>query len=220
MSPEKQKEIKAIVEKIGDFLNTLAEEHADFDIRLVKFDIESHSEDEVDEKDTLLQVTINDCGTIAKEEAEEDRKEAEYREQVKKEVEEEETQKKEKQNKKNEKTESKEDNKNLATQSDTQGSKEQNQDDISVTNQDDCNTVSTNETQSTDSEDEQPEKSDLEATERKNVPKSKPTLMYLNLSENAQDVMEILEEKRGKRPILVFIEQVNGQQRIILPGTK
>lgn len=237
MSPEKQKEIQTIVEKIGVFLNELAQEYVDFDIRLVKFDIESHSEDEVDEKETLLQVTINDCATIAKEEAEEDRQEEEYREKVKKELEEEqiqeqESEEKQKQNDQDEITESQKDNDNNETsKSDTQkGPEEPNQDSYSkinttsVINQENLNTVAGDEEQTSESKiiDSQDEEklSDQESIKHEHIPKSKPTVMYLNLSENGQEIMKILEKKRGKRPILVLIEQVNDQRRVIIPSRK
>lgn len=179
MSAKKHKEIQIIVEKISTFLEKLAEEHEDFDIRYVNIDIEGHSDDEVEEKETVLQMTINDCATLAEKEAEEDRKESDCKEEVKKELED-------------------EGNKN-------------------------CNTVAANEEQTSGSTvmdahatNEQMEISDGD----ENVPRVKPTLVYLNLSKNGQEIMNILKKKRGKKPILVVIEQDNGSRRVLIPSRK
>ncbi|XP_073966361.1 uncharacterized protein [Choristoneura fumiferana] len=61
MSPEKEEQIDIIVEKLGDFLANLQMEHEHFDIRLIKLAIEQHTADEVEEKETMLQLSVNDC---------------------------------------------------------------------------------------------------------------------------------------------------------------
>nr|WEY07712.1 P47 [Ephestia kuehniella] len=61
MTPEKEKEINAIVARLTDFLNNITAEFEDYDIRLVKLDIERHSEDETGEKEVQLELTVNDC---------------------------------------------------------------------------------------------------------------------------------------------------------------
>ncbi|XP_053622564.1 uncharacterized protein LOC128682092 [Plodia interpunctella] len=61
MTPAKEQEINVIVTRLTDFLNNITSEFEDYDIRLIKLDIESHSEDEVEEKNVELQLTVNDC---------------------------------------------------------------------------------------------------------------------------------------------------------------
>ncbi|XP_013189852.1 uncharacterized protein LOC106134372 [Amyelois transitella] len=61
MDQQKEKEINNIVTRITDFLNNISTEFDNYDIRFIKIDIESHSEDETEEKELKLQLTVNDC---------------------------------------------------------------------------------------------------------------------------------------------------------------
>lgn len=61
MTPEKEEQIDIIVEKLSNFLATLQMEHEHFDIRLIKLAIEQHTSEEVEEKETMLQLSVNDC---------------------------------------------------------------------------------------------------------------------------------------------------------------
>ncbi|XP_028035091.1 uncharacterized protein LOC114246647 [Bombyx mandarina] len=66
LTPKIEKEIDVIVDKVTDFLNNLAMEHEDFDVTLLKIEIEKHSDDEIEEKEVKLQVYVNDCSNIEK----------------------------------------------------------------------------------------------------------------------------------------------------------
>ncbi|KAL0858428.1 hypothetical protein ABMA27_012305 [Loxostege sticticalis] len=61
MTQENEEKISAIVTKLSEFLYNLTIEHEVFDIRLLKIVIEGHSDDEVEEKDTQVQLVVNDC---------------------------------------------------------------------------------------------------------------------------------------------------------------
>ncbi|XP_052748212.1 GATA zinc finger domain-containing protein 14 isoform X2 [Galleria mellonella] len=64
MSPERDEEINVIIDKLTDYINNIMLEHEDLDIRLVKFDIEAHSDDEIEEKDIQLEITVNNCPEV------------------------------------------------------------------------------------------------------------------------------------------------------------
>lgn len=207
MTPEKHKEIETLVEKITAFLEKLAEEHEELDITHVNFDIEGHSDDEEEEKETILQVIINDCATVAEKEAEKDQEELKYREEVKKELVKEE--------------------KKVKENDETHKESFQKQDNDAVLNEENCNgnTAAVSKEQTSQSTidsngatQEQKEIHDLESNNHE--PRVKPTLVYLNMSENGQEILKILEKKRGKKPVLVVLEQDNGKRRIFMPSTK
>nr|WHN38838.1 At-P47 [Andraca theae] len=61
MSPEKESEINTLLEEVTDSLNNIASKHDNIDITVLKIGIESHSDDESEEKETKLQVMVNDC---------------------------------------------------------------------------------------------------------------------------------------------------------------
>ncbi|XP_026331533.1 uncharacterized protein LOC113238896 [Hyposmocoma kahamanoa] len=210
MTPEKHKEIETFVDKVTAFLAKLAEEFDEFDIRHVNFDIEGLG-DEEEEKETILQVTINDCATIAEKEAEEDREELKYKEQVKKELIEEqkkgnkieETHKETSERKLNNYTALKKQNSNSNT---VVASKEQ-------TSQ--AKTIDSHSTTQV-----QKDTYGCSSNGHETMPHAKPTIVYLNLSENGQEMLNILEKKRGKRPVVVVLEQDNGKRRILMPSRR
>lgn len=227
MTPEKHKEIQTFVEKVTAFLETLADEHEEFDIRQVNIDIEGHSDDEEEEKETVLQVTINDCATVAEKEAEEDREELKYREEVKKEQEEEEIKAKDIEERQKERSEQNEvDKKKIEECNSINQTSQQIQDNNSVQNEEHSNyhTGATNETSESKTNDShyatQKQKEISESCGHESKPRAKPKLVYLNLSENGQEILDILEKKRGKKPILVILEQGNCTRRIFMPSLK
>lgn len=176
MTPEKHKDIQIFVDKLTAFLEKVAEEHEDFDIKSVNVEIEGCPENDTEEKNTVLQVTINDCATIAEKEAEEDRKELEYKEEIKKELQEEEDKQKETED-----------------------------------NCEECKTIDCHE-----AIEDHEEISNCESNGHEK-PRAVPTLVHLNLSANGQEIIKILEKKRGKRPIVVVMEQDNGTRRMFIP---
>ncbi|KAJ0184262.1 hypothetical protein K1T71_000685 [Dendrolimus kikuchii] len=58
---EKEKVINDTIDKITIFLSKIQEELDDIDIRILRVDIDKHSDQEREEKDLKLKITINDC---------------------------------------------------------------------------------------------------------------------------------------------------------------
>ncbi|KAJ0169268.1 hypothetical protein K1T71_015152 [Dendrolimus kikuchii] len=61
LTPEKEKVINDTIDKITIFLSKIQEELDDIDIRILRVDIDKHSDQEREEKDLKLKITINDC---------------------------------------------------------------------------------------------------------------------------------------------------------------
>lgn len=64
MTPQKEDEVNSIVVKLSEYIYNLTLEYDDLDIRLVKVVVESHSENEVEEKETQVQLLVNDCAYV------------------------------------------------------------------------------------------------------------------------------------------------------------
>lgn len=205
MTPEKDKEVGIMVEKITAFLERLAIEHEDFDIRFANFDIEGHASDE-GEKDTVLQVNINDCVTAAENKVEEELIELDIREEV---------------------------NKNPEEEIDEEPQLEKNDENVPDNEQVDekesektpvpkCDIVASNEPASeTKMINTHPGREVQKALAwksdgSKNIPRGKPTVAYVRLSDKERKIIEILEKKQGKRPIIMVLDK-DGTRNIILP---
>ncbi|XP_059047604.1 uncharacterized protein MAL13P1.304-like [Achroia grisella] len=202
MSPEKEEEINRIIDKLTDFVNDIMLEHEDLDIRLVKFEIESHSEDESEEKDIQLQVSVNNCPEvydshtnieeidreIVQENSETDHSETHHSNNInndsKEAIEEEKT-----------------NNNNEVTQT-IDSSKEINQE---------IENSNSNIEKLIDSTDV----NDYHHVNRV------PQVLILNLEENGRNLLEVLEKRRRKvDPLLVYVEEQKQQinRVIVIPG--
>lgn len=223
MTPEKNEEIQTMLEKITDFLERLAIEHEEFDIRFVNFDIEGHFEDE-GEKETVLQVTINDCGIVDENDANKDRVEVKTELETEKNVSEEETQleKQDEITKDNKQVDNMESEKESEKISDLNTPKK-------VADPDKSKSITvasyevTSKSKPYDAHDVRGLQKEIlawKSNKPENKPRVKPTVVYIKLSEKEQEIVKVLEKKRGKGPIIMVMDKGNGTRRIILPRKK
>lgn len=61
MTTERADEIKNISKEVTAFINALANKYDDIDFLLFEIKIENHSDEEKEEKETLLKILVNDC---------------------------------------------------------------------------------------------------------------------------------------------------------------
>lgn len=60
MTKDIQNQIDSLVSKLSSYIITISSEYEDIDLRTIAFTIDKHSPNE-DEKDTVINITINDC---------------------------------------------------------------------------------------------------------------------------------------------------------------
>lgn len=65
MTPEREEEIKQIGEEVNSFINDLSDRHEDIDFSFVELRVENHSDDEKEDKETVLKIEVNDCSKNA-----------------------------------------------------------------------------------------------------------------------------------------------------------
>ncbi|CAH2083829.1 unnamed protein product [Euphydryas editha] len=60
MTEDIQHQINSLVNKLSSYINTISMEYEDIDLRIIAFTIDRHSSNE-GEKDTIINITVNDC---------------------------------------------------------------------------------------------------------------------------------------------------------------
>lgn len=61
MTLERAEQIKNISEEVNQFINELTDKYENIDIPLVQINIENHSNEEIEGKETILKILVNDC---------------------------------------------------------------------------------------------------------------------------------------------------------------
>ncbi|KAM3955984.1 uncharacterized protein ACR2FA_010038 [Aphomia sociella] len=201
MDNKKNEEINRIIDKLTDFVNGILTEFEDFDVRLVKLELEGHSEDEEEDKDVQIQVTVNNC-------AEEDKSIAQDTEEIDKEIKsvpersDSTSQNKENDNETGSKNKSDDDSvTEKSTDTTNKGNKSNNENDTSSSN----NQRSVN----ADNDKNPSDTPNVNESSFNDVYEKKtPQFKTLNLQKNGIDLLEALE-KKGKKinPLLLYYVQ-------------